>query len=162
VSGGVLFSEVRKDTPMLSQAVRDELRAELDHLRAERKRVIARFDAKITALEAILDEPNAAQASLPLSLGAAAAGSNGNGTIQPTGLRETLLNVIRAYPSGLAPVEIARKMEALGFKPGGESPLLHRVHGEVYRLNKAKRLHRSKTGKYTVPVVVEKEPSMSE
>lgn len=129
---------------MLSQAVRDELKSELEHLRVERQRAISRYDAKIAAIEAILGDVSPAQAPLPLE-NARQTGSNGHDASQS--FRGTILSVVRGYPSGLRSGEIADKLEAIGFKPGGDSSLKSRVYGEVNRLYKAKRLDRRK-GKY--------------
>jgi hypothetical protein len=128
---------------MLSQAVRDELKAELDHLRAERERAIARFDSKIAALEAILEDVPA-QTTLPL--GDQRVASNGH-----AGFRDTVLGILKAYPSGLRSSDMAQKLEAVGFKPGGSSPLLRRVHGEMYRLMLAGRIQRRGHKYYLAP-----------
>jgi len=126
---------------MLSQSTRDELRAELEHLRVERQRAIARFDAKIAAVEAILDDPGQSQTTLPLL------GEQVGAAMPAVTFRGTVLTILGSYPSGLKAADLARKVEQSGFKLGGGSPMLQRIHGELYRLLKSHRIQR-RNGKY--------------
>lgn len=133
---------------MLTQEIRDALKAELDSIMAQR----SKLEAKIEALHAILSPVDELQLF--------AHDSKTNPPIKRTrwpkgphksGLRDSLMTTLRKYPSGLDVAAIALELEMLGIQPKGKTSLKSLVSSEAWRLkNRGVLIKKGK--KYLLPI----------
>ena len=126
---------------MLTTEIREALKTELEHYKAQRREL----DLKVEALEAILrpsDDLGLFQPELPMNEPHQQSNPRGNGALAGKGLRESIRLILKAYPTGLKASEIAAKMEELGFRPNGKTNTVTLVYGDAHRLARLGKLRK--------------------
>lgn len=122
----------------LSESARNELRTELKTLHQVKSAV----DDRIKALEAVLTPFDFGQAGLPFLV---RFGENGNsdnepeplpipGTTGETGLRASVLALLREYKRPMRAPEIAKILVQRGFSSIGKTPLSVRIYNDLWRV----------------------------
>jgi hypothetical protein len=116
----------------LRQETRQDLKAELE-----------RLEKRAVAIRQILGEEEQPLAA-DTSAGAQSKNNGGSGT--RTGLRKWIRDAVVAKP-GLRPAEVARRIEAAGFRSDAKTALVTRVHNETRRMAVAGGSLKKRNGK---------------
>ncbi len=118
---------------MLSQSVRSALQT-------ERKRL----QAQVSAIDALLVDDDGQTHTLK----APSPNESSNGAGE--GLRAMFRRILAENPRGMTVGELVTAVEAAGFRPSGTTRTVNLLHGDLSRLVKAGKIHKS--GKrYSMP-----------
>jgi hypothetical protein len=121
---------------VVSPPVRKAIEAEIAHLEAQRQKL----DLKIEALREMIMPTTAPTQPKGRKVSAVrhatpekeVAGGNGHGP----GLRAMLVNALSLAPHGLNLDGAVQKIEGMGFRPNGTTPVRVRITAELYRLKR--------------------------
>jgi hypothetical protein len=141
---------MEENKKMLTQEVREALKAELEYLQSQR----SKLDAKIQALKSVLsptDELELFQPGLPLQSPQRTISANNNGSLQGKGLSESIVEALKRFPAGLTLDDLATEMERLGFRTSGKTKLRTLLISESWRLHNKRHILDKRGKKYFVP-----------
>jgi hypothetical protein len=142
----------------LSDAARDELLAELEYLETLRKQFNEKLNARAQVIRAVLEPFDMGQTTLPFPSvksagdtapardemrvgmtgvgGIGAVGSVAGHKFASTGLRASILNVLKTRGPARAP-NIASILAASGFENNSKTSLATRVYNDLWRMKEA-------------------------